>query len=102
MAVLTERLRHMMNSLLAEDIQFYGRRPPFTYSAPIPKSELENLYPEAGSMRWRTDLRHVFAANLRRCAVLGPRTQLAGTICPLPKAKAGTSAQLAHLPVRAV
>jgi hypothetical protein len=37
-------------------------------------------------------------------AVLGPRTQLAsgrldtkGKICPLPEAKAGTAAQLAHL-----
>src|SRR6266852_4092774 len=45
----TERLRHMMNSLLAENIKFTGQRPPFTHTALIPKSELENLYPEAGS-----------------------------------------------------
>jgi hypothetical protein len=61
------------------------------------------------SMRWRMDLRHVFAANLRRwvrCAwpqnPIGMRRLDTREICPLRKAKAGTSAQLAHLPVRAV
>jgi hypothetical protein len=45
-----ERLRHIMNSLMTSDIiRFRGQRPPSTHSILIPKSELENLYPEAGS-----------------------------------------------------
>jgi len=44
-----ERLLHSMDTLLVQNIRFYGQKPPSTRKVRIPKSELENLHPRAGS-----------------------------------------------------
>jgi hypothetical protein len=45
----SEKQLHLMDTLLVQNIRFYGRKPPFTRKVRIPKSELENLHPRADS-----------------------------------------------------
>jgi hypothetical protein len=44
-----KKLVHFMDTLMAEDIRFFGKKPPSRRIAPIPKTELENLHPKLGS-----------------------------------------------------